>query len=229
MSKNTLLAGVVVILLLLGAWGAYAYAHRTAAPVSTIATSTQPVATSSASTPSAPAVPVSSAPLIHAYGSVTLSLGQSAKFADVTITPLSITQDSRCPTDVQCIQAGTVQVSVRIGSQAQTLSLNKAFSTSSDTITLTSVQPAKVSTKAIVASDYRLTFDVEKKTIAQGKCYVGGCSSEICSDQPGAISTCIYRPEFGCYRSATCERQASGACGWTQTPALQTCLANPPR
>lgn len=61
-----------------------------------------------------------------------------------------------------------------------------------------------------------------------GDCFVGGCSGQICSDQEGVISTCEFRPEYACYHDATCERQASGQCGWTQTSELQACLASPP-
>ncbi len=59
-------------------------------------------------------------------------------------------------------------------------------------------------------------------------CYVGGCSSELCTDDPDAVSTCIYKPENECFRNATCERQPDLRCGWTPTPELQACLANPP-
>lgn len=55
-------------------------------------------------------------------------------------------------------------------------------------------------------------------------CYVGGCSSQICSDQPAVISTCAYSPVFACYQSAQCERQVTGECGWTQTAELQSCI-----
>jgi hypothetical protein len=61
---------------------------------------------------------------------------------------------------------------------------------------------------------------------APGACFIGGCSSEICSDQEGASSTCELRPEYACYQTATCERQAGGACGWTQTAELDSCLGN---
>lgn len=64
--------------------------------------------------------------------------------------------------------------------------------------------------------------------VAAKPCFVGGCSSQVCSDQEGMVSTCEYRPEYSCYQGATCERQASGQCGWTQTPALKACLMNPP-
>lgn len=59
---------------------------------------------------------------------------------------------------------------------------------------------------------------------AQAGCYVGGCSSQICSDDPGAISTCEFKEEYACYQNAKCERQASGQCGWTETPDLLMCL-----
>ena len=55
-------------------------------------------------------------------------------------------------------------------------------------------------------------------------CRRTGCSGELCADQEIA-SPCIYLPEFACYKSATCERQADEACGWTEAPALTSCLA----
>lgn len=58
----------------------------------------------------------------------------------------------------------------------------------------------------------------------QPTCLTGGCSSQLCTDQPGAISTCEYREEYACYKTATCERQSNGQCGWTQTVELTSCL-----
>ncbi|MBZ0232468.1 MAG: hypothetical protein K8M05_09080, partial [Deltaproteobacteria bacterium] len=56
-------------------------------------------------------------------------------------------------------------------------------------------------------------------------CRVGGCSGQLCvgADDSG-ISTCEWREEYACYRSATCEQQADGRCGWTMTPELSACL-----
>ncbi len=55
-------------------------------------------------------------------------------------------------------------------------------------------------------------------------CYRGGCSNQLCTDDPNAGSTCEWRAEYACYPSATCERQANGQCGFAQTPALTACL-----
>lgn len=226
---KTLLGGAVLVLVLISAWGVYAYTQskQPAAPaVQPVATTS--VATSTTETPATthPATP----PVTPSSGSVTLHLNETGHFSEVTFTPLEIVEDSRCPVDVQCIQAGTVRVSVGFadanGTMLQPLTLNKPFITDLYIITLTSVTPTKNSKTAIGASDYRLTFDVEKR--AQAKCYIGGCSSQVCSDTPGAVSTCVYNAAYACYRTATCERQSNGACGWTQTPALQACLAAHP-
>ena len=56
-------------------------------------------------------------------------------------------------------------------------------------------------------------------------CHVGGCSYELCSDQPGMTSVCVFKPGYACYKSAVCEPQQDGACGWTQTPELTSCIA----
>lgn len=60
-----------------------------------------------------------------------------------------------------------------------------------------------------------------------GGCMIVGCSSQICSDED-VITTCEFRPEYACYQGAECKRQVNGECGWTQTPQLTACLANPP-
>lgn len=62
-------------------------------------------------------------------------------------------------------------------------------------------------------------------------CMVGGCSGEVCADQTEAanlVSNCIYMPQFACYKTARCEKQTDGKCGWSQTAELQACIAAAP-
>ncbi len=59
-----------------------------------------------------------------------------------------------------------------------------------------------------------------------GGCHPTGCSGQVCSDEE-VITTCEFRAEFACYKSATCERQTNGACGWTPSPSLTACLETP--
>jgi hypothetical protein len=55
-------------------------------------------------------------------------------------------------------------------------------------------------------------------------CYIGGCSNQLCTDSNEMVSTCEWRESYACYRTATCERQQSGQCGWTETSELKSCL-----
>lgn len=68
-------------------------------------------------------------------------------------------------------------------------------------------------------------------TFPSGGCAVAGCSGQLCVSSGEAddiFTTCEFKPEYACYRSATCERQPNGLCGWTQTAELRSCLQNPP-
>ncbi|HTM68231.1 MAG TPA: Gmad2 immunoglobulin-like domain-containing protein [Candidatus Binatia bacterium] len=58
-------------------------------------------------------------------------------------------------------------------------------------------------------------------------CRKTGCGGQLCAEQD-VVSDCLFKPEYACYKDAECARQADGACGWTQTPALAACLAHPP-
>lgn len=59
------------------------------------------------------------------------------------------------------------------------------------------------------------------------RCYIGGCSGQICSDLEGIASTCEYQEQYACYKTAKCEVQkTTGKCGWTKTTELNACLKN---
>lgn len=60
--------------------------------------------------------------------------------------------------------------------------------------------------------------------ISAAPCRVSGCSNEVCSEG-NLVSACIYRSEYACYKTATCARQSTGMCGWTETPELLACVA----
>ncbi|TSC67312.1 MAG: hypothetical protein G01um101466_737 [Parcubacteria group bacterium Gr01-1014_66] len=56
------------------------------------------------------------------------------------------------------------------------------------------------------------------------KCIVTGCSAHICAKE-SVITTCEFKPEYACYQNVRCELQSDGACAWTQTPELLSCIA----
>lgn len=177
------------------------------------------------------------------YGEFEIGIGETAAFEDLKIRVLSVEEDSRCPIDVQCIQAGTVKVAVELvsamGTRTETLELGTSLTTESQKITFMGAMPQRVAGAHIPNSAYSFTFEVvEKEEISSevpfplplpvknnGACYVGGCSSQLCTDDPDMASTCEYREEYACYQTATCKRQSSGECGWTPTSELRACLS----
>lgn len=194
-----------------------------------------PTTTSITSTSTIPVTPPTEQVHVLPYGNVTLKLNQLATFKNISLRPLSVEEDSRCPSDVQCIWAGRVRVKVQIISgrktSASVLTLGEAFTTEGATITLADVLPYSNSKVKITDKDYRFVFNVVSQGVVknpgtQEKCHVGGCSGQLCTDKPDAISTCIYDSKFACYKSATCERQSNGECGWTATAELSACLNN---
>lgn len=94
-----------------------------------------------------------------------IRIGQRVLINGVYVTPTKVTYDSRCPTDVKCIQAGTVELGVLIesGSLSQNIiiTLGKAVYFAERQVTLTSVTPSKLSTKTITESDYRFVISVK--------------------------------------------------------------------
>ena len=179
--------------------------------------------------------PPSSQGHVLLYGNVTLKLNQVATFKNISIRPLAIVEDSRCPIDVQCIQAGTVRVNVEVssgmGKSVSILKLGQVFTTEGEAITLVSVMPDKNSKLTFTEKDYRFVFNVlpqgnAKASDPKARCYVGGCSGQLCSETPDTVSTCEYSETYACYKTATCTRQTNGQCGWTKTPELTACLTN---
>ena len=70
---------------------------------------------------------------------------------------------------------------------------------------------------------FDLTSWVQEPSIG-GECRVTGCSGQICADED-VITTCEYKNEYACFKTAKCERQEDGKCGWTPTEELVACLS----
>ena len=85
-----------------------------------------------------------------------------------SVTPLEVVQDSRCPMDVVCIQAGTVQLKVRLASvggiEDATLTLGVPIEFMGRQIELIGVQPPKKSGQTIAPQDYSFDFTMTPVT-----------------------------------------------------------------
>ena len=96
-------------------------------------------------------------------GTVTVGLGGHARFVGLDVEPLRIEEDSRCPTGVQCIQAGTVRLLVRIedrsGEREATLTLGKPVALAAGGwLSLAAVCPYPRHPERIAGAAYRFTL-----------------------------------------------------------------------
>jgi hypothetical protein len=103
----------------------------------------------------------------NASTTIEAGIGGNAHSGAVTIVPLKVLEDSRCATDVECIQAGTVKLQAMLGSgggsATTTFTMGQAITTEAEQVTLTDVSPKPNSKTTIDPSDYIFTFTVAKR------------------------------------------------------------------
>jgi len=99
---------------------------------------------------------------------ITAKIGQEASAFGVTVMPHTLLEDSRCPPNVNCIQAGTVRIraelSSGLGTGTQVFVLGQPITTEAERVTLVAVSPQAEAGKSIEQSAYVFTFLVEKRT-----------------------------------------------------------------
>ncbi len=95
------------------------------------------------------------------------AIGQKSTGLKISITPEKIISDSRCPLNVQCIWAGTVEVQTLVdGTMPKgefVFELNKPKTFGNFIITLIEVAPTKTAGVAINDSSYNFTFEIKNK------------------------------------------------------------------
>jgi hypothetical protein len=93
---------------------------------------------------------------------IAVSLNTPLVSNNVMISVAKVIEDSRCPSDVQCIQAGTVRLLLNTDTAAGTSTIEMVLGetrTAGDfTFSLDDVKPYPVSTKKISPADYKFTF-----------------------------------------------------------------------
>jgi len=113
--------------------------------------------------PSAPAVEGGGATTL--YEAFTIGFNQIKTFGDTTIKAETVTEDSRCPSDVMCIQAGKVTVAFNISSPAgdsvKEIAIGDTMEINSLIFMLKDVQPYPVSTKKTQDGEYRFVMEVK--------------------------------------------------------------------
>ncbi len=98
---------------------------------------------------------------------ITLSVGEEGSVGNFSIMFNKFIQDSRCPIDVQCIQAGAVNVNVTMKVGAKKVTKNFPSDEVPQQfegykISIVDVLPKRMSKKEINPNDYKITFLIEK-------------------------------------------------------------------
>jgi hypothetical protein len=79
---------------------------------------------------------------LHAQGVVVAAIGETADLGGgLTVRPLAVIEDSRCPNNVACIWAGRLRLRANVSGGDVELTLGQAFSTQRGSVTLTVVSP----------------------------------------------------------------------------------------
>lgn len=99
-------------------------------------------------------------------GEVTLRVGETGNFSNLSLTFNEFIADYRCPIDVQCIQAGAVVANITLKSGEEELTLNKPsdevpLEFAGYEISIVNTNPPAMSQKTIDPKDYVVTFLVE--------------------------------------------------------------------
>lgn len=92
-----------------------------------------------------------------------VALGQKVRVGDVTATPVSVVEDSRCPIDARCVWAGRLVVRTRIEGDGwrdtADMRLGETFGTHDRVIALVSGEPGKTAERETPSEEYRFTYE----------------------------------------------------------------------
>lgn len=98
---------------------------------------------------------------------VAAKLGVPATVFGLTLTPLEVIEDSRCPANANCIQAGTVRVRMQFKDDAETteqvVTLGQTATTAKNIAIFKEVQPESVTGQVIDPKSYKFVFRVERR------------------------------------------------------------------
>lgn len=165
MKNKNVIVSVLAAVVILG--GIYYFAGNSSTTVdnsgltATTTATTTPTAVKQNTKPTVKPVPGTIVPTTNYY----IGINERKLLNGMFVTPIHVTYDGRCATDVKCVQAGTVDVNTILQinnlSQSFILSLNKTIIFAGKQVTLTEVTPKKLSTKTLTDADYRFVITVK--------------------------------------------------------------------
>ena len=93
----------------------------------------------------------------------TVALGQSVQVGDLSVTPVGVVEDSRCPVNARCVWAGRLVVQTRIDGagwrDSADMRLGETYGTHGKVIALVSGEPGKTAERETPADAYRFVYE----------------------------------------------------------------------
>ena len=94
----------------------------------------------------------------------TAPLGEVANLDGITVKPLEVVEDSRCPALVRCVWAGRVRIRADVsGTGTRELILGEPAAVNGGTLTLVDVRPGKREPGDIPSRQYQFTFTFQPR------------------------------------------------------------------
>lgn len=91
-----------------------------------------------------------------------VALGQAVRVGALTVTPVAVVEDSRCPINARCVWAGRLVVRTRIDGDgwrdSADIRLGENYGTHGAVIALASGEPGKLAERETRPQDYRFTY-----------------------------------------------------------------------
>ncbi len=91
------------------------------------------------------------------------ALGQPVRVGMLSVTPLEVVEDSRCPINARCVWAGRAIVSTSIAGsdwkETAPLTLGEPYATHGTTVSLVSVEPGQMAGQTTETKAYRFAFE----------------------------------------------------------------------
>lgn len=97
-----------------------------------------------------------------------VALGQKVRVGDVTVTPVAVVEDSRCPSNARCVWAGRLVVRTQVDGAATDgarwrdtadMRLGETFGTHGRVIALVVGEPDKTAERQTPPTAYRFSYE----------------------------------------------------------------------
>jgi hypothetical protein len=92
----------------------------------------------------------------------TAALGRIARVEGLTIRPLRVVEDSRCPINARCVWAGRMILRAEVNRAPLDLTLGEPVAYAGGRLALVAAEPGRTAGRETNPADYRFTFAFER-------------------------------------------------------------------